>query len=87
MEPLDAVESLAHLARNEAPPQTNINIASVLRTAHAQPQWRLGPLAWSAAVSAIAAAITLSFALHVQQTSSTTDSISPLFNATQVQMP
>jgi hypothetical protein len=86
MEPLEAIESLARLARAEPAPQTNVNFASVVHAAQAKPTLRLKPLAWSAAISALAAGIILSFALHVPQTTAT-DSISPLFNATQVQMP
>ncbi len=88
MDPLDAIESLARLARCEEPPGTNINVAAVLRAAaNAEPPLRLAPLAWSAAVSALAAGIILSFAIHTRQTTSSIDSISPLFNATQVQLP
>jgi hypothetical protein len=86
MEPLEAVESLARIARMERTPVTNVNIGAVLRAARAEPALRLAPLAWSAAVSALAAGIILSVAIHARQTSSV-DSISPLFNATQVQMP
>ncbi len=87
MDPLDAIESLARLARTEEPPGTNINVAAVLRAAEAEAPLRLAPLAWSAAVSALAAGIILSVASHTRQASSSVDSISPLFNATQVQMP
>ena len=87
MDPLEAIESLARLARSEQPPRTNVDIAAVLRAAGAEPPLRLAPLAWSAAVSAIAAGIILSFAIHTQRTTSSVDSISPLFNATEVQMP
>ena len=50
MDPLDAIESLARLARSEEPPRTNVNVAAVLRAANAEPPLRLAPLAWSAAV-------------------------------------
>jgi len=86
MEPLEAVEALARRARAETPPGTNVNIGAVLRTARAEPQWRLTPLAWSAAVSALAACAILSLALHSNK-STTTDPIAPLFNAAEVQMP
>jgi hypothetical protein len=87
MDPLDAIESLARLARTEQPPPTNVNIAAVLRSADAEPPLRLAPFAWSAAVSALAAGIILSFAIHTRQTTSRVDSITPLFNAIEVQMP
>ncbi|MGA2439649.1 MAG: hypothetical protein ABSH08_01705 [Tepidisphaeraceae bacterium] len=86
MEPLEAVDALARRARAETPPQTNVDIGTILRSARAEPQWRLTPLAWSAAVSALAACAILSLALH-SNNSTTVDSITPLFNAAEVQMP
>ncbi|MGD0138412.1 MAG: hypothetical protein ABSD28_06005 [Tepidisphaeraceae bacterium] len=87
MEPLEAVEALAHRARAETPPRTNVDIGAIVRAARAEPQWRLTPLAWSAAVSALAACAILSLALRSTGKSTTADSITPLFNAAQVQMP
>ena len=86
MEPLEAVDALARRARAETPPQTNVDIGAVLRSTRAEPPWRLTPLAWSAAVSALAACAILTLALHSNK-STTVDSITPLFNAAQVQMP
>ena len=86
MEPLDDVETLARRARMETPPDTDIRIAPLLRACRAEQQWRLTPLAWSAALSAVAACVILVLAIHQGQTASV-DSISPLFNAAQVQMP
>jgi len=86
MEPLDGVEALARIARTESAPITNVRIAPLLRAARAEQQWRLAPLAWSAALSAAAASVILFFALHQSQSTSV-DSISPLFNTAQVQMP
>jgi hypothetical protein len=87
MEPLEAIEALARRARGEAPPGTNVNIGAIVRAARAEPQWRLTPLAWSAAVSALAACAILCLALRSSGKSTTVDSITPLFNAAQVQMP
>jgi hypothetical protein len=87
MEPLEAVEALARRARAETPPETNVDIGAILRAAGAEPQWRLTLLAWSAAVSALAACAILSLALRSTAKSTTVDSITPLFNAAQVQMP
>jgi hypothetical protein len=88
MEPLEAIDALARVARSEAAPQTNVPIAAVIRTAQARTatQWRLAPLAWSAGISALAASVILVIALR-QNTTSSVDPISPLFNAAQVQMP
>ena len=47
---------------------------------------RLAPFAWSAAVSAMAACVVLAIALHGNK-STKTDSIEPLFQAAEVQMP
>lgn len=84
MDPLDAVAAIARVARTEVAPQTNVRIGPLLRASRAE--WRLAPLAWSAAVSAVAAGVILTLALHQNQSVSV-DSISPLFNAAQVQMP
>jgi hypothetical protein len=87
MEPLEAIDALARRARTEKPPATDVNIGAVLRAARAEPPWRLTPLAWSAAVSALAACVILTLALRSTTQSNTVDSITPLFNAAQVQMP
>jgi hypothetical protein len=47
---------------------------------------RLAPLAWTAAASALAASAVLAVALHANS-STKTDSIAPLFDSAQVQMP
>ena len=86
MEPLESIDALARIARQETPPQTNVQIAPLLRALRTEQQWRLAPLAWSAALSAVAASVILVIALHQTQTT-TVDPISPLFNAAQVQMP
>jgi len=86
MEPLDGVEALARIARLEVAPTTNVRVGPLLRTFRAEQQWRLAPLAWSAGLSAAAACVILVLALRQTQSTSV-DSISPLFNATQVQMP
>jgi hypothetical protein len=86
MEPLDAINALARIARTETPPDTNVRIAPLLRACRAEEQWRLTPLAWSAALSAIAACVILVLAIHRTEIT-TVDSISPLFSAAQVQMP
>jgi hypothetical protein len=86
MEPLDAVDGLAHRARMESPPETDVRIAPLLLACRAEQQWRLTPLAWSAALSAVAAGVVLVLAIHQNQTASV-DSITPLFNAAQVQLP
>jgi hypothetical protein len=85
MDPLDTVEAIARVARTEVAPQTNVRIAPLLRAGRAE--WRLAPLAWSAVISAVAACVILTLALHQNQSNTSVDSISPLFNAAQVQMP
>jgi hypothetical protein len=87
MEPLEAIERLARAAREEVVPETDVDVRRVLRAARPEPSLRIAPLAWSAAISAVAAAIMLSFALHTSGSTTSVDSISPLFNAAQVQMP
>ena len=92
MEPLEAIERLARAAREEIVPETDVDIRRVLRAARPEPRLRpesirLAPLAWSAAFSAVAAVVMLSFALHTSSPTTSVDSISPLFNAAQVQMP
>ncbi len=95
MNPLESVENLARIARRETPPETNVKFASLLRNLRPEPQMRLGPTrlwAWSAAVSALAASIVLAVAIHGSSSTGSTnpnsvDSITPLFNAAQVQMP
>jgi hypothetical protein len=92
MNPLESVENLARIARRETPPETNLNFASLLRELRPEPQMRLRPWAWSAAVSALAASIVLAVAIHGSSSTGSTnpnsvDSITPLFNAAQVQMP
>jgi hypothetical protein len=49
--------------------------------------WRIAPLAWSAVVSAAAAVIVLTMAMHQYKSTSSVDSITPMFNATEVQLP
>jgi hypothetical protein len=89
MEPIEAIEKLARAARDEAVPETDINVHRLIRSIQPQPTLRLAPLAWSAAVSALAAVVMLTFALHTSgsSSSSSVDSITPLFNAAQVQLP
>jgi hypothetical protein len=90
MEPLEAIENLARIAREEDAPLTDINVRRLLRSVRPEPTLKIAPLAWSAAISAIAAGVMLTFALHTSSATTTTnsvDSISPLFNAAQVQMP
>jgi hypothetical protein len=87
MEPLDGVDALARIARMEVVPTTNVRVGPLLRASRAEQQWRLAPFAWSAALSAAAACIILVLALRQTQSTTSVDSISPLFNATQVQMP
>jgi hypothetical protein len=89
MDPLDAIDALASRARNEVAPLTNTPISLLLRKASANiDPIRLRPLAWSAAVSALAACIALTLAIHFgRPTTSTTDSVSSLFNAANVEMP
>ena len=88
MDPLEKIEAIARIARTEVTPETNVRIMPLLRAARAKPRWQLAPLAWSAAISAVAACVILTVALHQDQsTSSSVDSISPLFTATQVQLP
>ena len=88
MEPLEAIDRLARAAREEVVPETDIDVRRVLRAVRPEPSLRIAPLAWSAAISAVAAVVMLSFALHTSSsTTSNVDSISPLFNAAQVQMP
>ena len=87
MEPFEAIDALARRARMETPPQTDVDVASIPRWAGARPQWQLAPLAWSAAVCALAACVILSLALWSSSQSTSVDSITPLFSAAQVQMP
>jgi hypothetical protein len=84
MEPLEMVDTLARRARAEIAPPTNVRFAAVL--AASRREERLVPLAWSAGLSAIAACIVLALALHTNK-SARTDSIEPLFQAAEVQMP
>jgi hypothetical protein len=84
MDPLEMVDALAGRARAEVTPKTNVSIAAVL--AAGRREERLAPLAWSAGISAIAACIVLAIALHTNK-STKTDSIEPLFQAAEVQMP
>jgi hypothetical protein len=86
MEPIEALDSLARRARAEAAPETNLDVARILREIRGSAPVSIAPMAWSAAVSAIAASILLAIALH-GGSSSSTDPIAPLFNATQAQMP
>ena len=89
MEPFEAIDKLARAARDEVAPETDINVGRLIRSIQPQPTLRLAPLAWSAAFSALAAVVMLTFALHSSNSSSSTsvDSITPLFNAAQVQLP
>ena len=85
MDPLEAVEALARVARGETAPMTNTRVAASLRVQRSD-ALRLAPLAWTAAASALAASVVLALALHANSTSKT-DSITPLFDSAQVQMP
>jgi hypothetical protein len=87
MEPLEAIDRLARAAREEVVPETDIDVRRVLRAVRPESSLRIAPLAWSAAISAVAAVVMLSFALHTSSSTTNVDSISPLFNAAQVQMP
>jgi hypothetical protein len=84
MDPLEMVDALARRARAEAAPQTNVSLAAVL--AASRRERRLSPFAWSAAISAVAACVVLAVALHANK-STRTDSIEPLFQAAEVQLP
>ncbi|MGD0462402.1 MAG: hypothetical protein ABSB74_07925 [Tepidisphaeraceae bacterium] len=84
MDALEMVDALARRARAEVAPETNVRIAAVL--AAGRRDQRLLPLAWSAGLSAIAACVVLAIALHANK-SARTDSIEPLFQAAEVQMP
>jgi len=84
MDTLEMMDALARRARAEVAPETNVNFAAVLATGRREQ--RLAPLAWSAGLSAIAAAVVLAISLHANQ-SSRTDSIEPLFQAAEVQLP
>src|SRR5271168_1360104 len=98
MEPLEAIDNLARAAREETVPETDLDVRRLLRSMRAEsvqagPVLRIAPLAWSAAISAIAAGVMLTLALHTSSStmssvdSARIDSIGPLFNAAQVQMP
>jgi hypothetical protein len=84
MDPLEAVEALASRARTEASPRTDVRMSAVLSAAQQRP--RLAPLAWSAGLSALAACVAITAALHVNQTVKV-DPIRPLFQAAEVQLP
>jgi len=84
MEALEMVNALARRARAEVAPETNVRFAAVLAVSRREE--RLLPLAWSAGLSAMAACIVLAIALHGNK-STETDSIEPLFQAAEVQMP
>jgi hypothetical protein len=86
MESFDAIDALSRVARSETAPETNVPIGPILRAYRGEQQWRLTPLAWSAALSAVAASIILALAIHQSRTTSV-DSITPLFSAAQVQLP
>ena len=87
MDPLEAIEALARVARMETAPMTNTRVAASLRAQRGDAM-RLAPLAWTAAASALAASIVMALALHANSNSSAkTDSIAPLFDSAQVQMP
>jgi hypothetical protein len=86
MEPLEAMDALARQARRETPPTTDVRIGAVFAAAGRERTWRIAPLAWSAAMAAVAAVVVLSFALHQNQSSSV-DGITPLFSAAQIQLP
>ena len=93
MDPLDAVESLARRARGERPPETNADVAGLLRVARREQVGALPlfPLAWSAVGAALAASIVLTISLRTGVAQSTptasTDSVAQLFAPTQVDMP
>jgi hypothetical protein len=84
MDALEMVDALARRARTEVAPRTDISVVSVL--AAVRREEKLSPFAWSAGISALAACVVLSVALHTQK-STRTDSIEPLFQAAEVQMP
>jgi hypothetical protein len=90
MDPLEMVDALARRARAEIAPETNVRIAAVLAAGRREQQFAregfLAPLAWSAGLSAMAACVVLSIALHPNK-STKTDSIEPFFQAAEVQMP
>jgi hypothetical protein len=94
MEPLDMVDALARKARLEAGPETDVRLGALLRGCREEERYPIAPLGWSAAISALAAVVVLGLALHQnvsaasgQSSGTTVDSITPLFNAAQVQMP
>jgi hypothetical protein len=90
MDPLETVDALARRARAEVAPDTNIRIAAVLTAAQRKRRLAregfLAPFAWSAGLSTIAACVVLAIALHTNK-STKTDSIEPLFQAAEVQLP
>jgi hypothetical protein len=90
MEPIEAIESLARAAREEMTPETDVDVRRLIREVRPAPRLKLAPLAWSAGISAMAACVMLTLALHTSNStgnSTGVDSITPLFNAAQVQMP
>ncbi|HEY1921814.1 MAG TPA: hypothetical protein VGG44_03530 [Tepidisphaeraceae bacterium] len=90
MDPLEMVDALARRARAEIAPETNARIAAVLAAGQRRQQSAregfLAPFAWSAGLSALAACVVLCLALHANK-STKTDSIEPLFQAAEVQLP
>jgi hypothetical protein len=88
MDPLDALDGLARRARNEAIPSTDINVAGLIDECLPEPR-RFMPLAFSATLAAVAACLVLLCALrvHSASASTTTDSVSPMFAPTQVELP
>jgi hypothetical protein len=90
MDPLEIVDALARRARAEVAPETNVRIAAVLAAARRDQRLAreglLAPFAWSAALSAMAACVAIAIAVHGNR-SIKTDSIEPLFQAAEVQMP
>jgi hypothetical protein len=85
MDPLQSIELLARRARQETPPVTDISLRKFPPAGLREPI-RLFPMACTAAVSALAATVLLSLALHTSSTQSS-QTISPLFNVVQVEMP
>lgn len=63
MDPLDAIEGLAHQARKEDPPPTDVCDAVLSRLRPAETGVRVLPLALFALASAAAAAVILALAL------------------------
>ena len=85
MKALDAIESLASLARQELPPATHVRINTSALQIYQRQQNSLSPLAWSAGISLIAACIVIFMSLHTASASN--DSVTSLFAPAQVELP